>query len=88
MRWINFTSTTRCELAAPCSTSRPSSNTTFEVRARSHGAEIRVNAPVAQVIVKNGAAIGVALEKGDEIYANTVVSGCDPKVSTVADGSG
>jgi phytoene dehydrogenase-like protein len=47
----------------------------------SHGAEIRVDAPVAQVIVKNGAAMGVALENGDEIYANTVISGCDPKVT-------
>jgi len=49
--------------------------------ARSHGAEIRVDAPVAQIIVKNGAAVGVALENGDEIYAKTVVSGCDPKVT-------
>jgi phytoene dehydrogenase-like protein len=49
--------------------------------ARSHGAEIRVNAPVAQVIVKNGTAVGVALENGAEIYANMVVSGCDPKVT-------
>jgi len=49
--------------------------------ARSHGAEIRVSAPVAQVIVKNGSAVGVALENGDEFYADTVVSGCDPKVT-------
>jgi phytoene dehydrogenase-like protein len=49
--------------------------------ARSHGAEIRVNAPVAQIIVKNGTAVGVALENGDEIYAETIVSGCDPKVT-------
>ncbi|MCH7866094.1 MAG: NAD(P)/FAD-dependent oxidoreductase [Myxococcales bacterium] len=49
--------------------------------ARSLGAEIHVNAPVAQVIVKHGKAVGVAMENGDEIYANTVVSGCDPKVT-------
>ena len=49
--------------------------------ARSHGAEIRVNAPVAQVIVKSGQAVGVVLENGDEIYARTVASGCDPRVS-------
>ena len=49
--------------------------------ARSHGAEIRVNAPVAQVIVKNGSAVGVALENGDEFYADTIVSGCDPRVT-------
>ena len=49
--------------------------------ARSFGAEIRCNAPVAQVIVKNGKAIGVALENGDEIYGKSIVSGCDPKVT-------
>ncbi|MHC4137507.1 MAG: phytoene desaturase family protein [Planctomycetota bacterium] len=49
--------------------------------ARSHGAEIRVDAPVAQVIVKNGTAVGVALENGDEIYGDTIVSACDPKVT-------
>lgn len=49
--------------------------------ARSFGAEIRCNAPVAQVIVKNGQAVGVALEDGEEVYARTVVSGCDPRVT-------
>jgi phytoene dehydrogenase-like protein len=49
--------------------------------ARSYGAEIRVNAPVAQVIVKNGRAVGVALENGDEIRAKTVVSAADPRVT-------
>jgi phytoene dehydrogenase-like protein len=36
---------------------------------------------VTRVIVKNGKAIGVALENGDEIRAKTVVSACDPKVT-------
>jgi phytoene dehydrogenase-like protein len=49
--------------------------------ARSLGAEIRVEAPVAKVIVKNGAAVGVALESGEEIRARTVVSGADPRVT-------
>jgi len=49
--------------------------------ARSFGAEIRCNATVAQVIVKNGKAIGVALENGDEIYGKCIISGCDPKVT-------
>ncbi|MCP4419872.1 MAG: NAD(P)/FAD-dependent oxidoreductase, partial [Chloroflexi bacterium] len=49
--------------------------------ARSFGAEIRCNASVSQVIVKNGQAVGVALENGDEIYGKTVISGCDPKVT-------
>ena len=49
--------------------------------ARSHGAEIRCEAPVSRVIVRNGRAVGVALENGDEIYAKTIVSGCDPRVT-------
>ncbi len=49
--------------------------------ARSYGTEIRVNAPVSQVIVKNGRALGVALENGDEIYANMVISAVDPYVT-------
>lgn len=49
--------------------------------ARSHGAEIRVSSPVAQVIVQNGSAVGVALTNGDEFYADTIVSGCDPTVT-------
>ncbi|MCP5045443.1 MAG: NAD(P)/FAD-dependent oxidoreductase, partial [bacterium] len=49
--------------------------------AREYGAEIRTDAPVEQVIVKNGKAVGVALENGDEIYADTIVSGADPRVT-------
>ena len=36
---------------------------------------------MTQVIVKNGQAVGVALENGDEIYGKAIVSGCDPKVT-------
>src|SRR4051812_24662375 len=43
--------------------------------ARAAGAEIRTNAGVARVLVKNGRATGVALSNGDEIQATTVVSG-------------
>jgi phytoene dehydrogenase-like protein len=46
--------------------------------ARGFGAEIRTNAGVAQVVVKGGRAVGVALENGDEIAAKVVVSGLDP----------
>ena len=49
--------------------------------ARSYGAEIKVNAPVKEVIIKNGAAVGVATEQGEEFLADTVVSGCDPRVT-------
>ena len=47
--------------------------------ARSLGAEIHTDASVAQVIVKNGRAVGVALESGEEIYTRVVVSALDPK---------
>jgi len=47
--------------------------------ARSFGAEIRTNSPVAQVLVKDGRATGVVLENGDEIPAAAVVSGLDPR---------
>lgn len=46
--------------------------------ARHFGAEIRCNAAVSQVIVKNGQAVGVALQNGEEIYASTIVSALDP----------
>jgi phytoene dehydrogenase-like protein len=49
--------------------------------ARSHGADIRVNSPVQQIIIKNGKAVGVALENGDEFHADIVVTGADPRVS-------
>lgn len=46
---------------------------------KEHGGEIMTNAPVAQIIVKNGKTKGVALENGDEIHADIVVSNLDPK---------
>jgi phytoene dehydrogenase-like protein len=52
---------------------------TIASAARSFGAEIRVNAPVGQVITKNGRATGVVLENGDELEANAVISSLDPK---------
>jgi phytoene dehydrogenase-like protein len=47
--------------------------------ARALGAEIRVNAKVAQVVVKKGRATGVVLDNGDELEAKLVVSSLDPK---------
>src|SRR5439155_27362019 len=47
--------------------------------ARSAGAEIRVNAEVAQIRVKDGAVNSVVLADGEEIAADAVVSGADPK---------
>jgi phytoene dehydrogenase-like protein len=47
--------------------------------ARGFGAALRCNSPVAQVIVKEGRAVGVALRNGEEIYADKIVSGLDPR---------
>ena len=47
--------------------------------AQSYGAEIITEAGVSNVIIKNGKAVGVALENGDEIQADTVISGLDPR---------
>jgi phytoene dehydrogenase-like protein len=47
--------------------------------ARAAGAEIRVNAEVAKLLVKEGRAAGVVLEDGEEIPARAVASNLDPK---------
>jgi len=50
--------------------------------ARHFGAEIRVSAPVERILVREGAAVGVVLAgSGEEITANTIVSGCDPRLT-------
>jgi phytoene dehydrogenase-like protein len=46
---------------------------------QAEGGEIRTNAGVQQIIVKNGRAVGVALEDGEEVYASIVVSNLDAK---------
>jgi phytoene dehydrogenase-like protein len=47
--------------------------------ARQAGAEIRTNAGVAQVIVRDGRAVGVLLDDGKELAARAVVSNADPR---------
>jgi phytoene dehydrogenase-like protein len=49
--------------------------------ARRFGAEIRTEAPVAHILTRNGRATGVALENGDEIQADIVVSSVDPRLT-------
>ena len=49
--------------------------------AREAGAEIRTEAPIAKVILKNGEAKGVALANGDEIYAEVISSSVDPRLT-------
>ncbi len=47
--------------------------------ARHYGAEIRTEAGVDRVLIKNGRAYGVVLNNGEEIEAKVIVSGVDPK---------
>ena len=49
--------------------------------AREQGAEIRTNAEVARILVKNGVVRGVALRDGTEIHAPRVASGADANVT-------
>ena len=44
-----------------------------------HGGEIRTNAGVDTITVKNGKAVGVVLDNGDELHADIVVSNMDAK---------
>ncbi len=47
--------------------------------AQTHGAQIKTDAPVAKVLMRDGAATGVVLEIGDEYHADTIVSNADPQ---------
>jgi phytoene dehydrogenase-like protein len=49
--------------------------------AEAHGVEIRLETPVANVIVENGVAVGVATVAGDEFRAPAVLSNADPQRS-------
>jgi phytoene dehydrogenase-like protein len=49
--------------------------------AREAGAEIRKQAPIAKIIVKNGRAAGITLENGDEIHADVISSSVDPRLT-------
>ena len=47
--------------------------------AREAGVEIRTQAGITNIIVKNGRAKGVVLANGNEIYANVISSSVDPR---------
>jgi phytoene dehydrogenase-like protein len=44
-----------------------------------HGAELRCNAGVAQILLEDGIATGVVLENGEQIRARMVLSNADPR---------
>ncbi len=46
----------------------------LEKIAKKHGATIRVDAPVAEIVVRDGMARGVVLESGEQIDADVVIS--------------
>jgi phytoene dehydrogenase-like protein len=52
---------------------------TIASAARSLGVEIWLNAPVKQILIKNGRASGVVMQNGDELEARYIVSSLDPK---------
>jgi phytoene dehydrogenase-like protein len=45
------------------------------------GVEIRKEASVSRIVIKNGSAKGVALENGEEIYADAISSSVDPNLT-------
>ena len=47
--------------------------------AREAGVEIRTQAGISQIVVKNGKAKGVVLSNGDEIYSDVISSSVDPR---------
>jgi len=49
--------------------------------AREAGVEIRTQAAIEKIIVKDGKAKGVVLANGDEIYADTISSSVDPRLT-------
>jgi phytoene dehydrogenase-like protein len=49
--------------------------------AREAGVEIRTKAPVGKILVKNGRTRGVALQDGEELFANVVSSSVDPHLT-------
>ena len=51
--------------------------------AREAGAEIRTQAPIAKIIVKNNRAQGVVLQNGDEILGDVVSSSVDPRLTFI-----
>ena len=51
--------------------------------ARELGAEIRTEAPIAKIIVKNNRAQGVVLQNGDEVYGDVISSSVDPRLTFI-----
>jgi phytoene dehydrogenase-like protein len=53
----------------------------LERSARSLGSEVRTNARVEHILIRNGRAEGVVLEGGEELRAPIVVTACHPQIT-------
>jgi phytoene dehydrogenase-like protein len=53
----------------------------IESAARGLGVEVRLNSKVSRVLTKDGRAIGVVLENGDELRATTIVTTLHPRTA-------
>jgi phytoene dehydrogenase-like protein len=53
----------------------------LERSARAFGAEVRTNAKVQKILVRDGRAEGVVLEGGEELRAPVVVTACHPQIT-------
>jgi phytoene dehydrogenase-like protein len=53
----------------------------LQAGAEHHGAEVRLSAPVREILVEGGRAVGVVLASGEEIRAAQVLSNADPQRS-------
>ena len=51
--------------------------------AREAGVEIRTEATITKILLKNGKATGVALENGDELQADVISSSVDPRLTFI-----
>jgi phytoene dehydrogenase-like protein len=51
--------------------------------AHAAGAEIKISAPVKNILIENGQATGVVLENGDYYLGNTVLSSVDPRLTFI-----
>lgn len=45
---------------------------------KAHGGEVRTSCPVSRIVVRNGRAIGIALQSGEEVSASQIVAAVDP----------
>src|SRR5438093_6756886 len=53
----------------------------IESAARDFGTQVRTDARVARTIVRDGAAAGVVLESGEELFAPVVVTSVHPRIA-------